>query len=436
MVHFNSSEATAGMIFLAMLLFMVFANPLESGTWLQNGFWLLSWIGAQRVVASGARYTKPKQCVLGLNHGRGLGDDDDNAYPLAGKVAIVTGASGGIGFHTAAELAKLGATVIFGCRSERKTKEAMGRIAASLPVEFQEKASERLLFLAPLNLEDLRSVKEFAEKVLSRFEKIHLLVNNAGTIEKRFRVTAQGYERTTATNFLGPLLLTQLLRPVLQRTPNSRIVNVASSAHTRVPTPISGIAGAAGSKTDGKKLPPNFSPPSIPLKLLQALNPEKDNQSTTAEVGRGEDRGEAFPHKLTYMQVYGLSKLGLIYATYEISKDLRIQSRANCMCVALHPGIIYSSLFDSIVPGFLRLPGVHQLFKGLSLLFGKTEFEGTQTTLHCCTTMDLGANGYYMECKDYGRGSGVCALSDLALDDAASQQCYQWAMKVIAPYLS
>ncbi|WP_328871210.1 oxidoreductase [Streptomyces sp. NBC_00287] len=140
---------------------------------------------------------------------------------LTGRVAVVTGVNSGIGYVTARELARKGAKVVLACRSERRGTEAGDRMVTEVPgadVEFGR-----------LDLGDLGSVREFASSV--PFERLDLLVNNAGVMALPYGTTADGFERQFGVNHLGHFALTGLLSPVLLRTPGARVVTVSSFMH-------------------------------------------------------------------------------------------------------------------------------------------------------------------------------------------------------------
>jgi NAD(P)-dependent dehydrogenase (short-subunit alcohol dehydrogenase family) len=142
----------------------------------------------------------------------------------AGKIAIVTGANSGIGYHTALELARAGATVILGCRNAQKAEAAKAKILAAIPLAQVE--------IAKLDMADLESIKSFAEAFVAGGRKLDLLINNAGVMGFPTRnATAQGFEAQFGTNHLGHFALTGELMPALLKTPGSRVVTVASIAH-------------------------------------------------------------------------------------------------------------------------------------------------------------------------------------------------------------
>ncbi len=140
----------------------------------------------------------------------------------AGKLAVVTGANSGIGWHTALEIARAGGEVILTTRTEAKGREAVELIRRQLP---QAKVRAEVLDLA-----NLQSVRAFAAKVGGE-AKLDLLVNNAGVMAVPQReTTTDGFELQFGTNFLGPFALTGLLMPALQRATSPRVTTVASGA--------------------------------------------------------------------------------------------------------------------------------------------------------------------------------------------------------------
>jgi NAD(P)-dependent dehydrogenase (short-subunit alcohol dehydrogenase family) len=142
--------------------------------------------------------------------------------PQTGKLALVTGANSGIGWHTALELARAGSEVVLATRSEAKGRDAVERIRRELP-----RAQVRF---ETLDLANLRSVRTFAERV-NREAKLDLLINNAGVMSvPRRQLTADGFELQFGTNFLGPFALTALLMPALERAESPRVTTVSSGA--------------------------------------------------------------------------------------------------------------------------------------------------------------------------------------------------------------
>ncbi len=139
-----------------------------------------------------------------------------------GRVALVTGASNGIGYATALELARHGAHVIVGARDQSRGAAAMARIAAAVPGASLE--------LGLADLGDLDAVRAFAARVRDAHPRIDLLINNAGTMMAAKRPTVQGHEQHFGVNYLGHFALTLGLLPAMN--PNGgRVVSVSSIAH-------------------------------------------------------------------------------------------------------------------------------------------------------------------------------------------------------------
>ncbi|MDX3799967.1 oxidoreductase [Streptomyces sp. AK04-3B] len=142
-----------------------------------------------------------------------------------GRTAVVTGANSGLGYVTARELARRGARVVLACRSEARGRDAVERLRAEVPQAEVE--------LGSLDLGDLASVRAFAASL--PYERLDLLVNNAGVMAMPYGVTADGFETQFGVNHLGHFALTGLLLPTLlaagDRTPGPRVVTVSSMAH-------------------------------------------------------------------------------------------------------------------------------------------------------------------------------------------------------------
>ncbi|MFS0724232.1 oxidoreductase [Paenibacillus sp. 1P07SE] len=149
--------------------------------------------------------------------------DEQHIPSQRGKVAIITGASGGLGLETAQALARKEATVILAVRSAEKGGKAKAAILNGFP-----DADVRVM---QLDLSDLDSVHSFAESFASSYTSLDLLINNAGVMIPPYSQTKQGFELQMGTNHFGHYALTARLFPLLKRTPSARIVNVASSAH-------------------------------------------------------------------------------------------------------------------------------------------------------------------------------------------------------------
>lgn len=139
-----------------------------------------------------------------------------------GRVAIVTGANVGLGYESALALARKGAQVVMASRDQAKGQKALNNLKAAVPGAKIE--------LIRLDLADLASVRTFANEFKARYDRLDLLLNNAGVMAIPRRETADGFEMQLGTNHLGHFALTGLLLDLLLKTPGSRIVNTSSSA--------------------------------------------------------------------------------------------------------------------------------------------------------------------------------------------------------------
>ena len=143
------------------------------------------------------------------------------------RVAVVTGASAGIGLYTALGLARQGMRVVLVGRDPARTERARRLVA--------ERSGSGALDTALADLASLAAVRRLADTLLADYDRIDLLVNNAGVISPLFQLSEDGYELTVAVNHLAPFLLTNLLldrlRASAQTNRMARIVTVTSQAH-------------------------------------------------------------------------------------------------------------------------------------------------------------------------------------------------------------
>lgn len=140
-----------------------------------------------------------------------------------GRTAVITGATGGLGYETALALAKAGAEVVLTGRDVRKGQSAIEKISG-------EVIGAKLRY-EPLDLASLASITDFAERMRAR-QSLDLLINNAGVMAlPRRQTTADGFEMQFGTNYLGHFALTAQLLPLLRRASAARVVSVSSLAH-------------------------------------------------------------------------------------------------------------------------------------------------------------------------------------------------------------
>ncbi|HEV8295904.1 MAG TPA: SDR family NAD(P)-dependent oxidoreductase [Acidimicrobiales bacterium] len=142
---------------------------------------------------------------------------------LTGRLALVTGASTGLGLETARALGAAGACVVVMARTHEKATAAIDALRASVPRAELEPGV--------VDLASTASIRASAASFLDRHEELHLLVNNAGVMYTPFERTIDGFELQFGTNHLGHFLLTNLLLPTLLAGAPSRIVNLSSGGH-------------------------------------------------------------------------------------------------------------------------------------------------------------------------------------------------------------
>ncbi|CAH8821808.1 unnamed protein product [Trichobilharzia szidati] len=169
---------------------------------------------------------------------------------LDGKLAIVTGSSAGIGLITAGELARRGAKVIMACRNLSKAEGVRKQLLEKYGVNNPDSVNIDIackdvtqslspikndqLIIEQLDLASLDSVRQFADRINSKYTELDILINNAGLIVGKYEKTVDGFEMTIGVNRLGHFLLTELLLPLLKRSAPSRIINVSYMAHYAV----------------------------------------------------------------------------------------------------------------------------------------------------------------------------------------------------------
>lgn len=214
----------------------------------------------------------------------------------AGRIAVITGANTGIGFHTAAALAGKGAAVVLAVRNLDKGKGAKSRITAQYP--------DASVAIHHLDLTSLRAIRESADEIKSAYQRIDLLINNAGVCYTDKSHTQDGFELQFGTNHLGHFALTGLLLDRLLHTDGSRVVTVSSVGH----------------------------------RTLAKINFE-DLQS-----------------ERTYNRVkaYGQSKLANLLFTYELQRRLALKG-APTAALAAHPGGSKTDLLRNM-PAWIRPP--------------------------------------------------------------------------------
>ncbi len=249
----------------------------------------------------------------------------------SGKVIIVTGANSGLGFETSKALAARSAQVVMACRNMRKGEEAAAAIRTAVP--------GASLDLMQLDLASLDSIEQFAQTFKTRYERLDVLVNNAGIMATPYTQTADGFEMQFGTNHLGHFALTGALLDVLLKTPGARIVNVSSGMHRFVSSM-------------------NFDD----IQGRQAYN---------------------------RWNAYGQSKLANLLFTYELQRKLE-QADADLIAVAAHPGYAATNLQTNGRGG-----AGSRVWNGINKLLAQSQAMGALPQLYAATEDTVSGGEYY-----------------------------------------
>jgi len=138
------------------------------------------------------------------------------------KIGLVTGGTSGLGLITARELARTGALVVITARDEQK--------GAAVAAQLQRQTGNPRIEVLRCDFSSLQSIRDAAAEYQRRHDRLHVLVNNAGGINPKRQLSADGFELTFAVNHLGYFLFTNLLLDVLKKSAPARVVSVASQA--------------------------------------------------------------------------------------------------------------------------------------------------------------------------------------------------------------
>jgi len=253
--------------------------------------------------------------------------------PQSGKLAVLTGATGGLGYETALALARAGAEVLVTGRNTEKGRAAIEGIKRAVP-------SAKVRF-AMLDLASLASIRAFAASMLANGRPLDLLINNAGVMDlPTRRLTEDGFELQFGTNHLSHFALTALLLSLLRKAQAPRVVNVSSLAHR-------------GGKID-----------------FSNLQAERKYNSWAA---------------------YQQSKLANLLFTFELQRRSDAYGWG-LMSNAAHPGYARTELIPN-GPGTGGLKGIGM--KVLGSFMSHSAAAGALPTLFAATSPEAAPNGYY-----------------------------------------
>ncbi len=248
---------------------------------------------------------------------------------LRGKDIIITGGSSGIGLEAAKVLAAKGASVTLAVRNVEKGKKVVEK-AVSLN-------HDAVMDVMHLDLADLKSIKDFADRYRASHKHLHILINNAGVMIPPFRKTRDGFESQFGTNHLGHFAITAHLLPLLLATPRSRVVSTSSIAARKGKIHFDNLDGSRG------------------------YNP---------------------------MKFYRQSKLANLLFAIELQHRLELAGTST-ISVACHPGISVSNLLSR---GSGKEP--NQLLKNMMRIVAQPAHKGALPTLFAATNPDLKGGEY------------------------------------------
>jgi retinol dehydrogenase-12 len=256
------------------------------------------------------------------------------AAPVAnGKLAMVTGAGGGMGRVIATELARQGATVAVVVRRHEQGVELRDEIAATLD-------NGRVEVLVG-DLARQADVRRIAAELSARHDALQLLINNAGAHYRQRLTSPDGIEMHLAVNHLAGFLLTQLLLPALQAGAPARIVNIVSEA-----------------MRDTRTIKFRAKPKSVDI----------DPADLQSE------------HDFDSMVAYGRAKLATLMCGYLLAEQL---AGTGITVNAVHPGLVSTGIVSAIAPGIARP------FLGLIRRLLLSPQQGAQAALHLATAPEL-----------------------------------------------
>ena len=261
---------------------------------------------------------------------------------MNGKRVLITGATNGIGKQAALELAKMGAEVVIVGRDENKTSRVCN--------ELKELNGNSKIDTLVADLSSMDEIRRIAEEFRAKYDRLDVLLNNAGAVYSEFQASADGYEMTFALNHISYYLLTRLLLDIVKRTAQeqgeARIINVSSSAHRNATMRLDNLRDESG---------------------------------------------------YSFMNSYGASKLMNVQFTYELARRL---SDTTVTVNAVHPGLVDTGFGHNTG----RLWSV--LIKAAQKLFAISPEKGAETLVYLASSPEVkGISGKYWIEKQQKRSS-------------------------------
>ena len=253
-----------------------------------------------------------------------------NIPDLSGQVIIVTGGNSGLGYESVKAFAEKGAEVILASRNVGKGEEAKSKISnASGKIDVME-----------LDLMDFESIKRFANSFKEKYERLDVLLNNAGIMTTPYFLTKDGLEAQNGTNHFGHFALTGRLLDTIKNTPNSRVINVSSNAHKWGKIDFDNLLFENGK---------DYSP----------------------------------------MKSYSRSKLANLLFTYELQDQFE-KNNIDCIVVAAHPGSSQTNLVR-----YIDGKVIFKIFKPLLMLMTQNQAQGALPQIRASVDPNVKGAEYY-----------------------------------------
>jgi len=272
------------------------------------------------------------------------------------KIVLITGANSGIGKETTRALAKKGATIIMACRHLEKAEPVCAMI--------QTESKNPNIKVMKLDLASLKSVRNFTQEFKARYQKLNVLINNAGIFCMKREETEEGFELTMGVNHLGHFLLTYELLLLLEKTAEARIINLSSDAHSSADLDLDDL---------------HFK-----------------------------------RRKYSGFKAYGSSRLATVFFTQELAERLK---EKDITVNSLHPGHVDTKMWDL---WRAKRRWYYSLLHGIIKLFLISAEEGAQTSIYLASSNEVkGITGKHFVKKKMKPASEKC--SDIKLQKALWQ---------------
>ncbi len=276
------------------------------------------------------------------------------------KICLITGGSDGLGLEAARQLAQKSFELILVGRNQQKLEKASQEI-------IKDTDNQNITALVA-DLSSPREIRKLSEDIHQRFEKIDVLINNAGEVFSSFSLTEEGLEKTIATNHFSYFLLTNLLLDLLKQAERARIVNVASQNH---------------------------------------LHAQIDFESFTKQKYYG------------LVKAYNQSKLANLLFTYELAERLKT---TGITVNAISPGRVNTTIGNKNQPWYVSL--IWTLLTRLSSVDVK---RGVATYIYLATSDEVAQ----ITGKYFDRNQAIIPSSPLSYDKRLAQQLWEQSEKLV-----